>query len=318
MDSTKPFIEEITLENILNHLMHDFKNASTKLTLTSLGDEVFCGYKNMYRTRKQERAIRPEDCRLLLNKIEKLSIEDSNSRTLIETLTAWFPALSTCQTEEEIRAIVTANLMGTASFKPSTSTMTYIGSNDFFHYCLNYSSPIQSIQMMFQTGWNWMIDKTKAHFLADLAKKDFEIQIIANSSSSMMKPIARAMDDSKDRLRYLGFNNTLAKWHTYEETYPNIHLHVSSKYPIFRRSYIVHFQDHTSRCIYQTYTYGLPAEQSSTYTCLTNSDPTFQRIETEFRFLWEHSDDYEVWNNAQPKPVDFLPPGEYLLIYEVL
>ncbi len=320
MDSTKPFIEEITLENIINYLMHDFKNASTKLTLTSLGNEVFGTYKNMQRTRRQERAIRPEDCRLLLNKIKKLSIEDSSSRSLIETLTAWFPALSTCQTEEEIRAIVTANLMGTASSKPSTSTMTYIGSNDFFHSCLNYSSPIQSIQMTFQTGWNWIIDKTKAHFLVDLAKKGIEIQIIANSSSSMMKPIARAMDNSKDRLRYLGFNNTLAKWHTYEETYPNIHLHVSSKYPIFRRTYIVHFQDHTSRSIYQNYTYGLPAEQSSTYTCLTNSDPTFsdptfQRIETEFLFLWEHSDDYEVWKKAQPKPVDFLPPGEYLLIY---
>lgn len=315
MDSTKPFIEEITLENILNHLMDDFKNTSTKLTLTSLGNEVFGTYKNMQRTRRQERSIRLEDCHLLLDKIKELSIKDSNSRSLIEILTTWFPALSICQTEEEIRAIVIANLMGTASSKPSVPTMTYVGSKAFFHSCLNYSSPIQSIQMMFQTGWNWVIDKTNSCLLIDLAKKGIEIQIVANCSSPMMKSIARAMDNSNDRLRYLGFNNTLAKWHTYEETYPNIHLHVSSKYPIFRRSYIVHFQDHTSRSIFYDYAYGPSGEQHSIYTCFTHSDPTFQRIETEFRFLWEHSDDYEIWKKAQAKPVDFLPPGEYLLIY---
>lgn len=307
-----PVIPEITLSYIVERLIRDCKNEGFKLNKIALGDEVFGGYKNLQRCLKNERKISDIDCRDLLTKIKTVS--GGTQEDLKTRLVSWFPMLNVYQTVEEMESIITANLMKTASsdvhIPPSDLTST-----QFLQLCMRNDSPIKCIKIAAQTGWSWLDNQEKNTLLTKLAVNGVKIQVISNPASAIISKMAKAMWDSSKALRYMGLNQTIAKWHTYEQSYQTIHLRIT-EYPLLHQTLIVEFEDGSAEIMLRDYTYGLPIGHHSPHKQITSSNPNYYYYKTEFDFLWDSSETYDTWYASLPEPDEQIQPGNYLLLYE--
>ena len=106
-----PLIKEITLSYIIERLIRDFKYLGINKTI--IGDEIFGGYKNLQRIQKGQKNITSTDCLFLFDKIKTLA--GGTSEQFCSTIISWFPTLSVYKTEDELKNIISANLLGTAS-----------------------------------------------------------------------------------------------------------------------------------------------------------------------------------------------------------
>lgn len=224
---------------------------------------------------------------------------------------SWYPSLSVYTTEEEIKTIIRANIDGTTDKLIKDSVL---GAKQLLQSCIENNLPIKCVKIAAHTGWKWFEDRERTDLLTELAKSNISIQVIGNPSSPTMHKIAGAMSNSVDELRYMGFNNTLSKWHDYEQAFPSISLRVTT-YPVLRQTLIVEFEDGTSKAFIRDYTYGSPVEHTSPHKQISSSNPDYKYYKNEFEFLWENAETYETWHNSLPEPEESIQSNNYILLY---
>lgn len=304
-----PLISEITLDNIAEHCRY-----ASGINKGTFEQTIFNAGGWLSRIRHGKSKMSDYHYQEMFHLLKSISGDDSAS--FVATMKSWYPSLNPYTTEKDIVEIIRANLEGTASDDEQSigEFQNDISSIQFLEACLAYGSPVKSIKMAAQTGWQWFDDHKKTNLLTQLAQEEIVIQVVANPSSPVMKKIAGAMRDPSQVLRYMGLNSTLAKWHDYETAYPTITFRVSD-YPILRQTLIVDFEDNSSRGLFRDYAYGSPVEVSSPHRQMLSNDPYFKYYYTEFEYLWNHGQPYEEWYATLPEPEETLKPGNYILIY---
>ena len=304
-----PQISEITIDNIAEHCRNTFGVNKGEFEQT-----VFHAGGWLSRIRRGKSKMSDYHYQQMFNLLKSKSGGDS--RSFVSEMQYWYPSLKSYTNENDIAAVIRANLESRAS---GTAKCTMdesehdLNNLQFLKTCLAHDSPIKCIKMAAQTGWRWFDDHERTNLLTQLAQKEIAIQVIGNPSSPVMKKIAGTMRDPAKKLRYMGLNDTLAKWHDYEKAYPHIKFRVS-EYPIFRQTLIVEFEDNSSRGFFRDYAYGSPIKCSSPHRQVSSGELDFNYY-SEFEFLWGHAQTYEQWYAALPEPEETLKPSHYVLVY---
>lgn len=304
-----PIIGEINWRNIIQKCCYDFS-----LTRETLADKFYFRDARSIRARASGKTpINDNDLHNLFQLIRKES--GGTSESFVNQIVEWYPSLSKYRSESEIKAIISANLIGSTNFDSSIQNPTSdrLSSIDFLQSCLNGESKVTFVKMAYQTGWLWFDDRKRTDLLIHISESGIPIQVIANPES-VIKDIANTMSDPDLLLRYIGFNETLKTWHKYECTYNNIHLRISN-YPIIRKSLIVEFEDGSSKAIFGDYAYGSPSKVAPPYTMVTNTDASFAFYNNEFDFLWDKATSFSDWQSSLPKPEETMQPNDYILLY---
>ena len=305
-----PLIENLRLQQICNNLSQDFRLKKT----TDIGT-IFGYYKRLQRLLDGSTTLEEYDCDNLINRIECCAEE--NGSTFAETMMRWFPSLSSYQTAQEIKIVLKANLLGKA---PITTNALQLdtelpGKIAFLQECLKAPSPVIAIKLAAHTGFAWYNNNQKNAFLKDLALQGINIQVIGNSQTPIMQKIMSTMKDPEQAMDYFSANTALARWHTYEKTYPSIKLRVCEDYPILHQSLIVEFEDGSIKALIQDYTYGSYPRKESEYYRIVSSEKLIHRYISEFEYLWNHSKIYSDWLTSLPEPEEHIEPCNYILMY---
>lgn len=311
-----PLIEDLTLSYIGDLICANFDYRKEHL-----GSFIFQSSKTFQRKAHQGAKISKTDVdKLITNMTNKLC--DGDKEIFYALLKEWFPSLQAYDIDnkhENLRNIFIANLMRTSSPQnfstPSILDNTSLSTVSFFQSCLEYTSPIKCLKISLLTGWNWFRDNEKLNLLTDLANKGVTIFFIGNPMSSVLKNILLAMRNPDLELRYGEANATLSEWHKYETAYPNIHLHISTDYPILHQSYIVEFSDGSERILLRDYTYGTSVQELTPRQLSKDYSPDYSYYKNEFQFLWNRSIAYDEWKRSLPPTEETLPIGDYILIY---
>ena len=303
-----PLIEELSFSDLYQKCYADFN-----LARYNIAKRVYVSDRTLKRLSTGEKAFDNELCKKILDVIKHEA--GGTSAAFVEKMIEWYPTLSGYWNEQEIRAILTANLNGTVYNEETSqiSSSQRLSSIMFLQSCMDGKLKVKCVKMAYQTGWLWFDDRKRTNLLIRISESGIPIQVIANPES-VIKDIAYTMSDPDLILRYLGFNETLATWHKYECTYKNIHLRISN-YPILRKSLIVEFEDGSSKAIFGDYAYGSPSKEAPPYTQVANSDASFAFYNNEFKYLWNESTTYQKWYSSLPKPEEIFPPSDYLLLY---
>lgn len=230
-----------------------------------------------------------------------------------ETIEEWFPLLSRKKfTPEQIDEIIIANLVRTPS-ETSAAGNPWVGMStaDFFRECLQYPFPIKRIRMAAHTGWSFFDNPDKRKILKDLLEKGIEIQFIGNIPTPETREILTAMRDPGRELDYRGLNNTFAEWKRYETRFSNLHVLVSTLYPLLHQVYFVEFdsenvsgRNEKESChdllFVRNYTYGTSDKKPVAQEPILSDSAEYDYYRTEYDFLWEHAVSYDEWIRSVP------------------
>ena len=304
-----PLIKEITLSHIIERLIRDFKYLGINKTI--IGDEIFGGYKNLQRIQNGQKKITSTDCLFLFNKIKTLS--GGTSEQFCSTIISWFPTLSVYKTEDELKNVISANLLEPAS-SVTTSLYPVLGIKSFLRLCLQNSTRIKSVNLVAPLGSEWLDVADTNELLAELSNNKIEINIIINSDSQIMHKILSTIQDAVIKHPYESLNDEITAWHKYEIFYPNITLCISD-YPILRQMIIVEFENHTQQIFFYDFIYGTLTDSSSPHRWIPDNHPDFKFFKSEFEFLWDSAISYSKWFDQLPIPEELISPNTYLLIY---
>ena len=181
----------------------------------------------------------------------------------------------------------------------------------FINRCLDKRISIKSISMAFHSGWYWWDDHEMTKLLKKIDFAGIKIRVMANSASTI-KQIAMAMRDSELTDFYLGFDETLAKWHEWEESkLKNLDFRICG-YPLFRKIVIVEYVDGAKEALFRDYVYAYGDSTNESNMKLTERDPSMDIFQREYEFLWGKSVKYSLWYSSQPEKEEIMEPGNYL------
>lgn len=285
------YIPNLDVKDITDQAKKEFH-----ATITNLGD-FFGGYpalKKMRRKKpeKREKLKNGSDCINFFNYLETQA--KAQGTTFDKLMKNWYPELSIYSSTEDIKNVIKMNLMGETSSEKefSIDRFTLLQSalsNDT-------KSKISCLKIVCQSGWAWFSESARITLLENTAKKNIPIQIIVNSDA--IEDIASTMRNPEYDLRYKGFNETLEEWHKYEEAYDSISLKVS-QFPIFKKIFIIEYEDHSADGLIRDYIYGSPSSADSPSQQITEKDTSMAFYQTEFNFLWDHAQAYDEWHRSK-------------------
>jgi len=166
--------------------------------------------------------------------------------------------------------------------------------------------------MAFHSGWNWWDDRELSLLLKKLNENAVTINVLANPESTINK-IAKEFKDPDLEDFYMGFDETMKKWHEWESKLSNLHFRVS-ELPILRKVYIVTFKDGTSKGLLRDYIYGFTSRSLSPHIQLDQKDILLDHYTKEFYYLWNKSYNYTDWASQFSNQIEYLPSGDYILV----
>lgn len=312
-DCKVPVIKNLTLAQIGDYLCTQFGYKKG-----DLGSFIYQDSATFRKKANGSRPVQADDIVHLENTITEKLCENATDK-YFELMKHWFPELGYYKSESDLRAIISANLMGIAYKQNGHNEEEFLENIVspvlFFQLCLNNSSPIHCIKMSFQTGWAWFDDIEKRELLKSVLNKNIPVQVIGNPMSSMTRRFVYSMRDPEKELDYKGVNETLLEWHKYEVAFETLNLFVSADFPILREVYLVEFEDGSNLGLIRNYAYGSPVEKIAQYKLIPNNNPEFEYYHTEFSFLMEKCLTYDEWKKTLPKRKEIFPIGDYILLY---
>lgn len=313
-----PKIMDFSVEGLIQHIKEE-----TGFSKAEIGDMVFTqksssGYHNLKRREAADRVL-PREARKMLDMIDKHAMEKNLS--LARVLGKWYPELLSVDGNELVRLIVEANLTRKAdgTMEEFQEKSQFTGSRDFLEKCMKQPSGIKTVKMAYHSGWIWFDDRSRTEILKKLAEKGAAIRMIANPES-VMEEVSKSLEDPSQRLRYKGFDQTLAEWHKYEEEYRKAYgsgtlmLKVSMNL-LLHKMIIVSFNDGTETAWTRDYLYGTPNHESMPSRIISGADNEFPYYRQEYEHLWKVSPTYSEWLKTLPRKQEKMTPGIYRIWY---
>lgn len=300
--------KEISLDNIANYCKDYFNCNRTDFSKDFLGNTSM-----LSRIRKDKARIPDSSYKLMFDYIKQKS--GGTSASFVEMLQTWFPTLKNFRTEEAIIRKIKAELKGNPSDYTIIEDIPQNYSTiEFIRFCTENNSSIKNLYLVAQTGWEWLDDKELNSVLMELAQNGKKIIVITNPETDATISIANAIKDEKLKFRYMSLNDTLAKWHEYEEEFKNIELKVS-ELPILHQIVIIEHEEKTAYALVREYIYGIPVGSTTSQIFSKNRNSDYDLYYKEFNYLRNHAQSYAKWLESSPMTHEEMPVKDYVLIY---
>lgn len=304
-------IEEISLDSIClmikNRLGIDFAQIAAEL-----------GYveRTLYRWRTGQslyKELSKTKYRLLFKLIESLC--DDNGIDFVSLFTSWFPQLKPYSDKEELKRIIKDSLDYhiNSLMLADTENKIILNPKEFLESCIKSDKDIESIYMVFQSGWDWLKSKDKNLLLEQINELGINLRVIVNHQAAVKK-IADTMVNPRIKKYYPSFDDNIKQWQKHACESSNVDLRISD-YPILRRIYLVNYKDGTSEALLHDYAYNFVSEDDRGNFRLNNDDFLLKVFTNELNFLWDNSHTYADWSKTLPRGAEIMPSGEYVLLY---
>ncbi len=303
--------KEITLNSIANHCKESFT-----ITRGKFSEKIFGNREKISRIIKDqaERKITDKEYQKMFDYIKSAS--GGTSASFVEQMHKWFPSLKRLKTEEAIIRKIRSELDGESlddaviieDMPVNYSTI------EFIRLCTENVSSIRNLYLVAQTGWEWLDDRELNSVLMELAQSGKRIIIITNPETQTTINIADALKDEKMDMRYMSLNDTLAKWHAYEERFRNIEIKVSSL-PILHQTVILELEGKKAYASVRIYTYGTTVGLTPSHIYIKDTDSDYDYYYKEFNYLRTHAKSYTEWLKSSPGVYEEMPDKDYVLLY---
>ena len=305
---------EISLNSIADHFKDSFD-----ITRGNFSEKVFGYQERISRIIKYqaEHKITDKQYQIMFDYIKEES--GGSAADFIEKMHEWFPELSKFKTEKAIIRKVRSELEREAiddNIILLEDTPANLSTIEFVRFCTKNISSIKNLYLAAQTGWEWHDNKELNSVLTELSKSGKHIVVITNPETETTKNIADATKDEKIDLRYMSLNDTLARWHKYEERYRNIELRVSL-IPFLHQTVMITLEGNTAYALVKDYIYGSPVGCTSPRIFKKDKDSDFDHFYKEFSYLRNRAKSYTEWLKSEPVIHEEMPTKDYVLLYPV-